>query len=121
MEKKEQERLEEILAMCAQYEEQIDSEMQLNATIQSAGGNVTPYCNGSSAPPEVAAASLLQSNTQFSLAAPAVTQSDCGTAAGNRMITSMPSTSIPGTQITLPLASVEFSGKASFYCSKKVE
>ena len=31
MEKREQERLEEILAMCAQYEEQIDSENQINA------------------------------------------------------------------------------------------
>lgn len=35
MEKKEQERLEEILAMCAQYEEQIDSEIQINSPRQS--------------------------------------------------------------------------------------
>ena len=35
MERKEQERLEEILAMCAQYEQQIDSESKLNADIQS--------------------------------------------------------------------------------------
>lgn len=40
MEKKEQERLEEILAMCAQYEQQIDSEMQL----KSAANN--PDING---------------------------------------------------------------------------
>lgn len=31
MERKEQERLEEILAMCAQYEEQIDSESKINS------------------------------------------------------------------------------------------
>jgi len=36
MEKREQERLEEILAMCAQYEEQIDSEIKLN------NGGTTP-------------------------------------------------------------------------------
>lgn len=35
MERKEQERLEEILAMCAQYEQQIDSESKLNADLQS--------------------------------------------------------------------------------------
>jgi len=33
MEKKEQERLEEILAMCAQYEEQVDSEKQINSPL----------------------------------------------------------------------------------------
>lgn len=41
MERKEQERLEEILAMCAQYEEQIDSEIQLNAAIQSSSASTT--------------------------------------------------------------------------------
>lgn len=35
MERKEQERLEEILAMCAQYEKQIDSETKINSDVQS--------------------------------------------------------------------------------------
>ena len=52
MEKKEQERLEEILAMCAQYEEQIDSEIQINSPPTEGSSQSKPDNHNRKEPPQ---------------------------------------------------------------------
>lgn len=55
MEKKEQERLEEILAMCAQYEEQVDSENQINSPLVKSDklqGRQLPHYDTKGTPPK---------------------------------------------------------------------
>lgn len=84
MERKEQERLEEILAMCAQYEEQIDSEKQLASTVSTSSTKSTHPTFVSS-----------PTSNWMGARSTGLTTSSFGQSPYNKSSTSMPS-SIPG-------------------------